>query len=316
MKKLSLTGAPACRAALPNLSERGERTVLRVAVFSFAGIRTGQPEDYAADLAALIRALQPDLVVLPGHSSFLLCGAAGRLEGASDFAGRFRLFSRQAGAWNELYLGRHRELARENKIYLAAGTTVEQAGGRLYHTAYCFDPAGEICGRQRQTHLSREERALGLSRGEDLALFEIGGLKTGFIVGTDARHPEVGRILALEGAALVIHSGAIPTGPAGRAQPAGIWAQVQQNQFWAAEAQLKGQIGERSFGARCAVLGPCELTPGSSGYLTPERDDRPYAAAELPEAERLRIKEQYPLLKLLQPQAYRGLLPELYREGR
>lgn len=286
--------------------------MLKVAVFSLAGIRTGRPEDYAADLAAFIKALQPDLVVLPAHSSFLLCDSTGRLDGAADFSARFRLFTRQAKEWNERYLSRHREAARKSKIYLAAGTTVEEEGGRLYHTAYCFDPEGKICGRQRQTHLSREERGFGLSRGVELSLFEIGGMRTGLIVGTDARHPEVGRILALEGAALVIHSGALLAGPASLSQPAGVWAQVQQNQFWAAEAQLAGRIGERSFGSRCAVLGPCEITPGLTGYLTPEESGRPYASAELPEAERLKIKERYPLLKLLRPQAYRGL-PELYQ---
>ena len=287
--------------------------MLRVAVFSLAGIRMAQPDHYAADLAALIETLRPDLAVLPAHSSFLLCDSAGRLGGAADFAGRFRLFARQAAEWNNLFFSRHRAAAQQHKIYLAAGTTVEKEGERLYQTAYCFGPDGEICARQRQTHLSREERSLGLSRGEALSLFEIGGLQAGLVVGTDARHPEVGRILALKGADLVIHSGALTRGPENLTQPAGIWAQVQQNQFWAAEAQLAGRIGERSFGSRCAVLGPCEITPGLTGYLTPEESGSPYVLAELPEGERQKIKESYPLLKLLRPQAYRGRLPELYR---
>ena len=285
----------------------------RVAAFSLAGIRTGRPEEYAADLAGLFKESAPDLVVLPAHTSLLLCEAWGLLEREPDFGGKFKLFTQKAAEWNKRYFQLHSELARTGELYLAAGTTVEKERGKLYHTAYCFGPDGGLCAQQRQTHLSREERSFGLSRGEELHLFELAGMKTGLIVGTDARHPEVGRILALKGAPLVIHTGATAAGKESRAQPAGIWAQVQQNQFWAAEAQLKGSIGGRSFGAQCAVIGPCEITAGRTGYLDRESEERPFAAAELVEEKRLRIKEKYPLLKLLRPEAYRGRLPELYR---
>ncbi|HOB28227.1 MAG: nitrilase-related carbon-nitrogen hydrolase [Dethiobacteria bacterium] len=285
----------------------------KVAAFSLAGIRMEQPGDYAADLTALFKELQLDLAVLPAHTSFLLCVASGRLGEALDFSDSFKLFIRKSKEWNREFLQLHSELARANELYLVAGTTVEEEADRFYHTAYCFGPDGEICGRQRQTHLSREERAFGLSRGEELPLFELAGMKTGLIVGTDARHPEVGRIFALQGAGLVAHAGAIIAGPACKTQPAGIWAQVQQNQFWAVEAQLKRTLGGRSFGAQCTVIGPCEITPGFTGYLACETAKTPFAAAELSEPERLRIKSDYPLLELLNPRAYRGRLPELYR---
>ena len=285
----------------------------RVAVFSLAGIRTGRPDEYAADLAELFKELAPDLAVLPAHTSLLLCEAWGRLERGPDFTGKIKLFIQESEEWNERYFQLHSELARAGELYLAAGTTVEKESGRLYHTAYCFGPDGGLCARQRQTHLSREERSFGLSRGEELRLFDLAGMKAGFIVGNDARHPEVGRILALEGASLVIHTGATGAGKEGRAQPAGIWAQVQQNQFWAAEAQLKGTIGGRSFGAQCAVIGPCEITAGFTGYLDRESEERPFAEAELVEEKRVQLKERYPLLKLLRPEAYRGRLPELYQ---
>ena len=275
------------------------------AVYFLGRIRT-ENEDYA-DLSAHFRAAT-DLAVLP--ASLYSVRHQGTCK-ERQFNGYCKAFVREAKGWNEIYLELHSELARDNKLFLAAGTTLEEEGGKVYHSAYCFGPDGEICARQRQTHLSREERALGLSRGGELPLFEVAGMKAGFLVGNDARHPETGRILALKGAALVIHSGAIESG-AKRVQPAGIWAQVQQNQFWAAEAQLKGALGGRSFGASSAVIGPCEITPDLSGYLAREGKGKPFAAAELDEDGRLRIKKSYPLLKLLQPAAYRGRLPELY----
>lgn len=287
--------------------------MIRTAALSLAGLPVERPGDYAAALTSLLEKLQVRLAVLPAHTSFLLCAAGGHLGEMRDFTGAFKIFMQKSTEWNEQYLQLHGSLARENELYLVAGTTVEEADGRFYHTSYLFGPDGKICGRQRQTHLSREERALGLSRGEELLLFDLSGMKTGIIVGTDARHPEVGRILALEGAALVIHCGALAAGRESAAQLAGIWAQVQQNQFWAVEAQLKGSICNRFFGAQCAVIGPCEVTPGLTGYLDREAAEKPFAAAEPAEADRQRIKSDYPLLSLLHPEAYRSRLPELYR---
>ncbi|HPU02131.1 MAG: carbon-nitrogen hydrolase family protein [Firmicutes bacterium] len=287
---------------------------MKVAALSLAGVPLENPAEYAAALAALLKQLQTGLAVLPAHTSFLLCAAQEQLVDAGDFAASFRAFMQKARAWNEVYLQMHCRLARENKLYLVPGTTIVEEGGRFFLAACLIDPGGRIIGWQRQTHLSREERSFGLSRGEELPLFDVEGMKAGLILGTDARHPEVGRILALQGAGLVIHCGAIATGPELAAQPAGIWAQVQQNQFWAVEAQLKGSMGGRTFGGRCAVLGPCEITPGQTGYLDRDAEGRPFAAAELREADRRRIKTDYPLLELLRPEAYRGRLPELYGE--
>ena len=286
---------------------------MRVAAFSLAGLPTDDAGDYAAALTALFRELKIELAVLPAHTSFLLYGAGGPSGESDDFAASFKRFVQDSTGWNERYLDLHSRLARENNIYLVAGTTVEQEGGRYYQICSCFGPGGEICGRQRQTHLGREERALGLSRGEELHLFSLGGMKTGLISGTDARHPEIGRILALEGAGLVLHSGALAADSERSAQAAGIWAQVQQNQFWAVEAQLERSLCGRSFGATCAVIGPCEAAPDLSGYLDRSAPEKNYALAELHEADRQRVKDDYPLLNYLNPGAYRGLLPELYR---
>ena len=285
---------------------------MRVAALSLAGAEMGQPEDYAAHLTALLKDEEIELAVLPAHTAFALWVGAGYLEEVAEFAPGFRFFMQESGEWNERFLQLHSDLARANDLYLVAGTTVEETDGRFYQTAYCFGPEGELCGRQRQTHLNREERALGLCRGEELDLLDIAGVKVGLVVGTDARHPEVGRIFALEGATVVAHTGALIHGLESGVQPAGIWAQVQQNQFWAVEAQLEGTICNRSFAGQSAIIGPCEVTPGLTGYLAQNDGEQPLAVAKLVESDRERIKGDYPLLRLLNPKAYAGRLPELY----
>jgi predicted amidohydrolase len=285
---------------------------LRVAALSLRELKTELTENYVTGLTKLLEELQVELAVLPSYTAFLLWIGAGYLRRPCGFLQGLKLFMQEASEWNQHFLGLHSDLARENGLYLVAGTTVEEKGGLFYQTAYCFNPKGELCGKQRQTHLSREERALGFSRGEELCLVDLVGLKMGLIVGTDARHSEIGRILALEGAALVAHTGALVDGLESKTQLAGIWAQVQQNQFWAVEAQLNGTICERSFQGQCAIIGPCEVTPDLTGYLAQASDENPDAIAELVEADRQEIQRSYPLLRLLQPKAYEGLLPELY----
>ncbi|NMB45675.1 MAG: hypothetical protein GX998_04610 [Firmicutes bacterium] len=285
---------------------------MRVAALSLAGLKMDPREDYIAYLSALLEESQVELAALPAYTGFLLWMKAGHLAESCGFIEGFQHFMQAANQWNEAFLQLHSDLASDNNTYLVTGTTVEEANGRFYQTAYCFDPRGEVCGRQRQTHLTREERALGLSRGDELQLMDVAGLRTGLIVGTDARHPEVGRILAIEGAELVAHVGCLIDGLETQVQPAGIWAQVQQNQFWAIEAQLGAPICDRSFRGQCAVMGPCEATPGLTGYLARAEANEPLVTAELVEADRQRIKKDYPLLRLLQPNAYVGLLPELY----
>ena len=54
------------------------------------------------------------------------------------------------------------------------------------------------------------------------------------------------------------------------------------------------------------------MTLDSTGYLARTEGEELIAVAKLVEADRQRIKAEYPLLRLLQPKAYEGLIPELY----
>ena len=135
-------------------------------------------------------------------------------------------------------------------------------------------------------------------------------MKAGLIIGNDARHPEVGRIFSLRGADILLHCGASETCFNNWPQVAGMWAQVQQNQFWVVEAQLNANIAGRVFGASSAIIGPCEITPDLSGYLARGSPETPLIDAELDEEARKQQIEKYPLLKLRNPAAYSELKKE------
>lgn len=275
-----------------------------VTALSLQGINLNYLEKYCDDVSALAKKHNSRLVVLPAHTATVLGFATKSITATVSEPVADNLESSSRQIWIEQYLESHSKLARSLDIFLAAGTLIEEKTGRSYNSAYCFNPSGELCTVQRQTHLTRFEHEVGLSRGEDLALFDCDGLKTGLVVGNDAWHPEVGRIFGLKGADLLLHCDAREGELTCWSQASGMWAQVQQNQFWAVEAQLSAVIGDKVYGGSSAVIGPCEITPGQSGYLARGYPHSKYVTAELKEKARRQIKQKYPLLKLLNPEAY------------
>lgn len=89
-------------------------------------------------------------------------------------------------------------------------------GGHHYNTAVIVNKAGDICGKYRKIHLpghSDNRHALQAQHLEkkyfevgDLGfgVFEVDGLKVGLCLCNDRRWPEVYRVLALQGADLVV----------------------------------------------------------------------------------------------------------------
>ena len=281
---------------------------MQVLAVSLAGITLNSTDRYKHDLTVLVKESAADLVVLPAHSALLLGLALGELASAATFTTTvYNYLADKKGAWNKKFLALHGSLASELNIYLACGTLFEAEQEKSYQSAYCFNPAGNIYCRQQQTHLTRAERELGLSRGKALNLFSVDNFQVGMVVGNDSRHPEVGRIFGLRGADLLLHSGALEGSFNCWPQAAGMWAQVQQNQFWAVEAQLCGEVAGCGFNAASAILGPCEITPGQSGYLERGYPGTAAVSAKLDENTRHLLRESYPLLKLLNPEAYRVL---------
>ncbi len=166
-------------------------------------------------------------------------------------------------------------------------------------------------GWQRQLFLSRAEREMGLVRGTDVKVFETGMGRVGIIVGTDAWYPEVGRVLALKGVDVVCHCGALATGVNKWRQLAGIWQQVQQNQFFCVESQLAACITDKEFAAESLVHAPCEMTDGYEGILARGGLDGLPVTAELDQEKRRQVVDSYPLLKLLNFGAYGELCGEV-----
>ena len=170
--------------------------------------------------------------------------ASGRTEGADlvtlpeMFAcpyetGNFPLYAEAEGgpSWQALSV-----LAKKYGIYLSAGSMPEAVKAksekvespsekdRVYNTAYVFDREGKQIGKHRKAHLFDINVEGGqcfkesdtLSPGERIGCFDTEFGKIGLCICYDFRFPETARLMALDGAKVILVPAAfnMTTGPA------------------------------------------------------------------------------------------------------
>lgn len=147
--------------------------------------------------------------------------------------GNFPLYAEAEGgpSWQALSA-----LAKKNGIYLSAGSMPEAVKAksekaespsekyRVYNTAYVFDREGKQIGKHRKAHLFDINVEGGqcfkesdtLSPGERIGCFDTEFGKIGLCICYDFRFPETARLMALDGAKVILVPAAfnMTTGPA------------------------------------------------------------------------------------------------------
>ncbi len=230
--------------------------------------------------------------LLPGDFSMLPVGLSERLRLA-------------AGDLEAAYLAVGEELARELGVYLVPGSVWLPAPIGYTHRAALFGPDGRLLGWQEQTHAYAWEAELIPSA--EVAVWQVGPLRVGMLLGADPWVPEVARVLTLQGADLLLAPLA-PIAPysATRAM-AGLWQEVQQNQVFGLESGLIGPFFDLGVDGKLAVLAPCELTPGETGFFGEAGYviSQQARAARLEPADLSSLRVRYPLLRHLNPDLYR-----------
>ena len=116
-----------------------------------------------------------------------------------------------------------RAAMREN-IYIVAGSIPERYEGRIYNSSFIFNPLGEILDVHRKVHLfdidvpgkiSFKESET-LTAGNQITVVDTPLCRIGICICYDIRFSELLRLMALEGAQIIIVPGAfnMTTGPA------------------------------------------------------------------------------------------------------
>jgi predicted amidohydrolase len=214
-------------------------------------------EDFLLPPAIEARERGAELVLFPGYLGLTLLEAGWNFE--DDL--------RRACDLRWTYIDACARVARAARVHLVPGTMVERGPEGLVHAAYLFSPRGEILARRLQVHLLPRERSWGLTGGHALEALDTPWGKVGLLLGSDVRYPEVGRILALQGARLFLAPAAhvLPTNT--WRQAAGAWREAQANQVYVAEACLQGELGGLRFEGCSGIYAPNEITPGESGVV-------------------------------------------------
>lgn len=115
-------------------------------------------------------------------------------------------------------------LAKELNVYIIGGSIPELDGDIIYNTSFCFDKTGQMIGRHRKVHLFDVDIEGGirfkesdiLGSGNEITVVETEYGKAGIAICYDMRFPEMMRLMALNGACMIIVPAAfnMTTGPA------------------------------------------------------------------------------------------------------
>jgi predicted amidohydrolase len=105
-----------------------------------------------------------------------------------------------ASRWNEGAVPELRAMARELSIGIICGVS-EREHECIFNAQVVIDPAGEIIGKYRKTHLFRPapvEEHTACTAGAEMVALPIGDLRFGLGICYDLRFPEFHRALAIE----------------------------------------------------------------------------------------------------------------------
>lgn len=117
------------------------------------------------------------------------------------------------------------DLAAKHKVYISAGSMPEiDSDGNIYNTAYVFDREGKQIAKHRKVHLfdidieggQAFRESATLTAGNKATVFDTEFGKMGLCICYDIRFPELARLMADQGAKVILCPGAfnLTTGPA------------------------------------------------------------------------------------------------------
>ena len=202
--------------------------------------------------------------------------AAQRLAGVMNADLRSSLIGLLALRGEELwdnYVDLYGGLASEAGLTIVAPSAYlpDPFDGVIRNLAGVFGPSGELLGTQAKIMLHDEDKDLaqpGLTW--DVIPTEVGNI--GLMLGNDMLYPEVGRLLAYQGAEMLIGQAASADVVLYNKLRAAMLARMQDNQLFSAISFLVGhndlgRTRREAFVGKSAILAPQDLTPRFSGVL-------------------------------------------------
>jgi predicted amidohydrolase len=196
---------------------------------------------------------------------------------------------KKSGLLYELYSDTFSSLAQEFATTIVAGSiyTKDYETDTIRHRAYVFDADGEELGFQDKLNLAPDEASLAVP-GNELNVFQTRFGRFGLLIGRDMLYPELARLLALQGADLLIGIGASPGMAQAKVVRSAMALRAEENQVFAGLSFLlgpnyTGRENREEFYGQSALLAPISLTERGDGILVQAGTNRTESliAAEL-----------------------------------
>jgi predicted amidohydrolase len=191
-----------------------------------------------------------------------------------------RLLSKKADLLYDAYVEVFGGLAREYGRAIVAGSLYisDDESGTVRHRAYLFESDGEVIGFQDKLNLGPGERRLA-SPGSDLKVFDTRLGRLGLLIGHDILYPELARLLAVQGADLLVGIAACPGAGLANVVRSALALRVEENQLFSASSFMLGPNyldpdSREDFYGRSSVLTPIRLSEKGDGVLVQTGTDR------------------------------------------
>jgi predicted amidohydrolase len=159
-------------------------------------------------------------------------------------------------------------IATERRQFVLAGSHLEKHGDCYFNVAHLFTPDGDEL-THRKTHIFPAESDWKTSEGDTLEVWELGPAKVGVAICYEAEIPEVCRILAYNGAEVILC-------PSFTFSEAGYWrvrhcaqARCIENQVYFVHCCTIGDAGAPlppGYG-RSTILSPCDRPWNPNGVV-------------------------------------------------
>jgi predicted amidohydrolase len=256
-----------------------------------------------------------------------LADSTAMLLGANFRKAFIQLLQRDPAGLAATYEPIFSELAKMYEMTIVAGSAyLADAGGVVRHRATVYGPDGAVLGRHDKLALSKEDEGLATA-GDDWHVVATPVGRLGILLGEEALYPEAGRVLAYQGADVLVALAAAGNEALAAYIRQGALAQAQENRCFALTSFLVGKnylaaddALYGTFSGRSGIYAPLEMTPRYSGVLVEmgTADSEGLLTAELDREQLQRLWDTgvEPVRRRMPVDLFASYLPALYSSRR
>lgn len=176
----------------------------------------------------------------------------------------------------------------------------------VYHNTSCVFSGDRLVGAYRKSHLPLSngfcEKYYFRPGDEAPAVFDVGAMRIGLIICYERHFPELGRLVALGGAAIMCVPAACSSAPTREVFRLELRAHAVFNSLFVACANRVGTEGNKDYYGLSAVYGPDGAPVAEAGSDSPQ-----VLLADVDVAEVVRRRQQLPYLRDRRPWLYQDL---------